>query len=198
MKRKVVITTSREPSPRTRSFVKDLCSLASWLVRLNRGKMTFYDIVEEAVSEGSSTLAVIGEMKGNPSIIRLYDLSDATLTGKVLNTYTIILKGVSLSRELGHHGVNLEDVKEILIEPPKEINEESKMAFFALHQLFNSGMKPPEDGKYISINVNTVYNMIKFRLNPGNQPVGPVIRYKKISSPGKQIELGEEAESSQV
>ncbi|MEM0198115.1 MAG: hypothetical protein QW039_06075 [Fervidicoccaceae archaeon] len=195
VKKKVLITTSREPSPRTRSFVKDLTSLAPWLVRLNRGKMTFQELVEEALAENSETLAVIGEMRGNPSIIRLYDLSQASASKKILHTYTIFLKGVALSREAGHHGIEAEKIREIIVDSIPEASEETRALILALHQLFQTGLTLPPEGKYIKISINSSLKIIKFKQLPGNLNMGPIIKYHKITSPRRTLELGEEIES---
>lgn len=194
-KQKVVVSTSREPSPKTRSFLKDLTSLVPWVVRVNRGKLTFYELIEEALMEGSNTLALIGEMRGNPSILRLYDLTEFTNSSKVLHTYTIMLKGVTLSREAGHKGVNLGEVADIVIEPIVKADEEEKSLILALHQLFNSGIVPVEGKKHIRIIINPTFKLIKFKLMPINYEVGPIIRYSKVNMPKRIMELGEEVES---
>lgn len=196
LKKKVIVTTSREPSPRTRSFVKDLSSLAEWIIKLNRGKLTFRELVDQAILSDSTTLAVIGEMRGNPSIVRLYDLTDAMRTGKVLHTYSIMLKGIALSREAMHSGVDPHLVKEIVIESPQVQNEESRDVVFAIHQLLNTGVEPPQEGKHIKVSINTTYRIIRFRLYPGAIGVGPVIKYIRVKPVKKMIELGEEAESA--
>jgi U3 small nucleolar ribonucleoprotein protein IMP4 len=198
LKKKVIISTSREPSPRTRSFVKDISNLAYWLIKINRGKMTFHELVEEAILADSNTLAVVGEMRGNPSIIRVYDLTDVARTEKLLHTYSIILKGVALSRETGNHGVEPQEVNEIIIEPSQGHDEESKALVLALHQMLNTGVEPPREGKYIKVNINTAFKLVKFKLFPTGLNVGPVIKYFKVKTPKKLIELGEAAEDSQI
>lgn len=96
-----VLTTSREPSPRTRSFVKDLCTLSAKVLRLTRGKATYKELVAFALGVGARTLAMVGEKRGNPSILRIYDLEPCLVGKSPVHLYTLFIKGVNLSRERG-------------------------------------------------------------------------------------------------
>ena len=93
----ILITTSRRPSPRVRSFVKDLVLVIPGAVRLTRGHLSMRDLAVEAQLVGADRVVVVGEKRGNPGIIRVYKVSGDSL----VNIVSFIVKGVALSRETG-------------------------------------------------------------------------------------------------
>ncbi len=97
MEYRILITTSRRPSPRTRSLVKDLAALFPGSYRLTRGHMTLEELALEARSIGADRVLIVGERRGNPSILRFYEPRGRSL----VNIVTILVKGVKLSREAG-------------------------------------------------------------------------------------------------
>ncbi len=70
----ILITTSRKPGRRTRSFAKDLQKALPQSKYVNRGKGNIYSIAERAEREGYTRILIVGETKGNPSIIRVVQL----------------------------------------------------------------------------------------------------------------------------
>ena len=97
MNSKVLITTSRRPSPRTRSFIKDLVSLIPGAMKINRGHLTMEELTLLALSKGCDRLVVVGERRGNPSIMRIYDVQQG---GVYKNIVSVKVLGVALSREI--------------------------------------------------------------------------------------------------
>lgn len=93
----IIITTSHKPSPRLRSFVKDLISVIPNSIRLNRGKKTLEDLLYDAIDYGADRLVIVGEKKGNPGSIRVYYVDTDEEELRELAYYDI--KGVKLSRE---------------------------------------------------------------------------------------------------
>lgn len=93
----ILITTSRRPSPRVRSFIKDLALILPGAMRLNRGHLSMKDLAIEAQLVGADRVVIVGEKRGNPGIIRVYKVSRDTL----VNIVSFIIKGVALSRETG-------------------------------------------------------------------------------------------------
>ncbi|MBW9221358.1 ribosomal biogenesis protein [Methanothermococcus sp. SCGC AD-155-M21] len=82
----IVITTSRKPSQRTRSFVNDLARVLSGKV-LTRGKTSLREILNNYPK-----IILIGEYKGNPGKIKFYN----SIKGKLL----ILSISVKLQREV--------------------------------------------------------------------------------------------------
>ena len=68
----MLITTSRKPSQRTRSFCKSLNRVFK-SEYANRGKMSIRDVLLKSSEIGFNKTAVISETKGNPSKIDFYD-----------------------------------------------------------------------------------------------------------------------------
>ena len=64
----MLITTSRKPSQRTRSFCKSLVRVLNSSY-INRGKMSLRDVLIKSSEMGYDKTAVISQMKGNPSRI---------------------------------------------------------------------------------------------------------------------------------
>ncbi len=89
----ILITTSRKPGRRTRSFCKELSRAIPRSLYVNRGKASIEDIWRHARNEGFYRILVVGETKGNPSIIRV--LEGGRWVGQMYIT------GVSLCRERG-------------------------------------------------------------------------------------------------
>lgn len=68
----MLITTSRKPSKRTRSFCQYLNRVLS-SEYINRGKMSMRDVLLKANDLGYSHVAVVYEYNGNPSKITFFD-----------------------------------------------------------------------------------------------------------------------------
>ncbi|MEM2206771.1 MAG: Brix domain-containing protein [Sulfolobales archaeon] len=92
----LLVTTSRNPSRRTRSFVKDLTSVIKGLVRINRGKKTLNDLLNLMRVYDSQGLVVVFEKKGNPSALNYYVLTD----GRLERVMMIKLASIKLLREI--------------------------------------------------------------------------------------------------
>ena len=85
----IILTTSRKPSQRTRSFCRDLERTLPTLKYIQRGKSSLTDIINEY---GKHRILVLDEIKGNPSRFRLY--VDGLLK------YQLLIRGVQLQREI--------------------------------------------------------------------------------------------------
>ncbi|MDN5358795.1 MAG: small nucleolar ribonucleoprotein [Candidatus Diapherotrites archaeon] len=72
----IIITTSRKPSRRTRRFCRELQSVLPHSFYVNRGKASLRLFAERARTDGYYRAFIVGETKGNPSIIRVLDLHD--------------------------------------------------------------------------------------------------------------------------
>lgn len=68
----MLITTSRKPSQRTRSFCKSFVRVLNSSY-INRGKMSIRDVLIKSSELGYNKIAVVSETKGNPSRIDFQD-----------------------------------------------------------------------------------------------------------------------------
>lgn len=94
---KFVLTTSRKPSQRTRTFVRDLVRVIPWSFHFTRGSCSIKELADELLSLGINRLIIIYEKRGNPSLVKFYKLENAKLIEK---DYKIRIKGITLAREL--------------------------------------------------------------------------------------------------
>ena len=86
----MLISTSRKPSQKTRKFCKNLAH-ATGSSSVNRGKMNMRDIFLKAVELDEFNIAIVNEIKGNPSRISFYSNK-----GELLIT---LLVGVTIDNE---------------------------------------------------------------------------------------------------
>ncbi|HUU78253.1 MAG TPA: hypothetical protein VMX55_07890 [candidate division Zixibacteria bacterium] len=94
---KFMLTTSRNPSQRTRSFIRDLVRVIPWSFHFTRGSCSLKDLADEIENLGINRLLILHEKKGNPSLMKFYKLIDDQL---VERDYRVRIKGISLAREL--------------------------------------------------------------------------------------------------
>lgn len=86
----MLISTSRKPSQQTRKFCKNLARVTD-STSVNRGKMNMRELLLKALEVEECNLAVVNEIKGNPSRISFFSNK-----GELLLT---ILIGVTLGKE---------------------------------------------------------------------------------------------------
>ncbi len=86
----MLISTSRKPSQKTRKFCKVLARTTD-STSVNRGKMNMRELLLKALEVDEYNVAVVNEIKGNPSRISFYSNK-----GELLLT---LLVGVTLENE---------------------------------------------------------------------------------------------------
>lgn len=67
----MLISTSRKPSQKTRKFCKTLAR-ATGSTSVNRGKMNMRELLLKALEVDEFNIAIVNEIKGNPSKITFY------------------------------------------------------------------------------------------------------------------------------
>lgn len=127
----MLISTSRKPSSKTRKFCKNF-SHAIGSTYINRGKMNMRELLLRALEENEINLAIVNEIKGNPSKITFYSnkgdvllilLITASLTNERLHILPKDLTIVSkvkkldiLSKILGFELVNEDNANYIFLD----------------------------------------------------------------------------------
>jgi len=66
----LLITTSRRPSNRVRSFVRDLMTVLPDSERFNRGGMSFDELTARIRQSGARAALIVGTSRGNPKQIQ--------------------------------------------------------------------------------------------------------------------------------
>ena len=89
----MLISTSRKPSQKTRKFCKNLAH-ATGSTSVNRGKSNMRELLLKALELDEHNLAIVNEIKGNPSRVTFYSNK-----GEIL---LIILIGDTTSNERCH------------------------------------------------------------------------------------------------
>ncbi|MFQ6075740.1 MAG: Brix domain-containing protein [Candidatus Bathyarchaeia archaeon] len=94
----ILITTSRRPTQRVRSFFKDLERVIPGARRVNRGKLSMEGVAERVVELGGDRVILIERWKGGPGKVGLYRLR----SGKLDQAYPVLyLAGVKTQDEYG-------------------------------------------------------------------------------------------------
>ncbi len=95
----ILLTTSHKPSPRTRSFTKDLANILLYSIRINRGKKTLNELALEAYRNKAKYIFIVGERHGNPSMIKIYNVYHPPAL-QILKEWALFrISGVKLTRE---------------------------------------------------------------------------------------------------
>lgn len=110
---KYVFTTSHRPSPRLRSFVKDLVEVFPRAVKVNRGKKSINELYVEASEMGASRVIVVEQRRGNPGVIRVYCVDEAKQVAEFR------INGVKLLRETPD-AVRPYNVRTMAVEVPND------------------------------------------------------------------------------
>lgn len=174
-KRKIIITTSHKPSPRTRTFAKELSSVLPNSIKLNRGKKTLTDLLIDALSIGANRVIVVHERKGNPSALKIYSVEDKKLKEHI----TLEITGVALWRELtgvsrvyNPESIAVECFEDELVELAERI-----AVGFNAKILYNEKMKTNFD-VIISLKLRGNTVLLLF-INPSiNKIVGPILKLR--------------------
>lgn len=93
----ILLTTSRRPTGRIRTFCHDLVNSIPDVVRVNRGKMSLDGIAEKAIEVEADRIVVVDRWHGGPGKINLYQLGS---TGLESVPPLILIKAIRLRREL--------------------------------------------------------------------------------------------------
>ncbi len=92
----VIITTSRDPSRRTRSLVKDLALVIPKSIKVNRGKATLEDLRALMLSYRLNGIIIVYERKGNPSALLYY----VDKGNELKRRFLVKLRSLRLRREV--------------------------------------------------------------------------------------------------
>ena len=94
---KVLITTSRRPTRRIRTFCNDLARCIPNSIRINRGKLNREGIAEKALELDAERIVIINRWKGGPGKLELFHVSEGLVGVPPL----IYVRGIKLQREFG-------------------------------------------------------------------------------------------------
>lgn len=121
----MLITTSRKPSQRTRTFCRGLERVLKFRC-VNRGKMSLRDVFLKASEMGTNRVGVISEKDGNPNGMEVYEDRELFATLKITVDFSLPKGRVKkdemcLRCEVGE----LEELASHIFEIPLETSDES-------------------------------------------------------------------------
>jgi len=123
----MLITTSRKPSQRTRTFARSLERALS-ANYVNRGKMSLRDVLLKSSELDSGRIVIISEMKANPSRIEILNRDgDSLLSADV--TVSTSSSSFKIEKDKLRLRCEKEDLKEklvIILEIPPEVETRSE------------------------------------------------------------------------
>jgi len=94
---KIMLTTSRHPSQRTRTFCNELARLIPQCTRVNRGKMSLDNLAEKALENDIERILIVEEWHGNPGKILLFKVTESGLS---LIPPKMVIRSLILQREI--------------------------------------------------------------------------------------------------
>lgn len=94
----LLLSTSREPTRRMRSFCHDLTRCLPGIIRLNRGKLSMDGLAEKAVGCDADRVMIVSRWKGRLGKIEFYKIG---ATGLISFPPVVYVKSVRLQREIG-------------------------------------------------------------------------------------------------
>jgi len=181
----ILLTTSHRPTRRIRSLCNDLTRSIPNSVRVNRGKMNFFDVAAKAIELGTNKFVVVDRWKGGPGRIRFFKVMDEEIKEIVPRLY---VSGVKLRREFG---VSREEVRRVFRKVFLDVDEmgdeeigklASKLSeFFELPALKKSEARTLKYEAYLRIaKGEDCWAYLSFHILPSNMEVGPRIKISHV------------------
>jgi U3 small nucleolar ribonucleoprotein protein IMP4 len=177
----ILITTSRRPTRRVRSFCKELAKVFPGSAYVNRGKMSLLEVLLEASSRGASHALVVNVRKANPGRLDLYDVETRSLRA------SFVCLGVKLAREMGVMAQPLRRAV-VAVEDGEELESLAKALAEALSLPFVR--ERPKATIYATAAILSAgpgyLGAMSFLDLASGEPVGPLIRVKRLLPVGGQ------------
>jgi U3 small nucleolar ribonucleoprotein protein IMP4 len=183
-----LITTSRRPSRRTRSFLKEFSLILPGSYRVNRGKFSFRGLLAEALVHNCRGIIIINTYKGNPGSIDFYVIKKVS-EEESLDSYQleflgkIYLAGVVLARE--RKSPPCVGVRNIEIEADRCISEICGRLRELITKIINFTKDTSIADRYIKhtlyITIEEKKDLVELRMRTSQRNTcGFVLRIKKV------------------
>ncbi|ACX73444.1 Brix domain protein [Methanocaldococcus vulcanius M7] len=160
----MIITTSRKPSQRTRSFARDLERTLN-IPYIQRGKTPLKELFKI-----DDHILLIGEFKGNPGSLVIYDVENE----KTLSSFI----SVKLQKEIC--GEKIENKDGIRIKIDKEIDEETLPYIDLFDKFLFQHLNVNEESNIILKLEKDPKYLFSIQFYKGRVKIGPLIRIKSI------------------
>jgi U3 small nucleolar ribonucleoprotein protein IMP4 len=114
-----LLTTSRRPTPRIRTFCRDLARSIPNVVRINRGKLSLDGIAEKTLELNANQVIIVDRWKGGPGKIEFFKIGQE---GLVSFPPIMYVSSIKLQRELDK--VKAKPVRSLIITTSSEKSDE--------------------------------------------------------------------------
>ena len=180
-RKKILLTTSRRPMSRMRSFCHDFASCLPDIVRINRGKLNLDGMAEKTLEINADRVIIVDRWKGGPGKIQLFLIKEASLAPVPPLIY---IGGIKLQREFK---TKTKPLKSFVITTPPESSYYNKRIAEFLARFFNIPVLSVEQaasGYSASMHISTDSSnqiIITFMLLPEFTEIGPRISVAKVT-----------------
>jgi rRNA maturation protein Rpf1 len=180
----ILLTTSRRPVKKTRTFCRDLSNTFANVVRVNRGKLSLGGVAEKALELDAEKAIIINKWRGDSGKIEFFRISAKGLDAIPPLIY---VKGVKLSRDFEGNVPRGRRLKSVAIAALKTwslevekiekfLSEFFNIPVFSLEEIcdreFDTAMQVSADPS------NRV--IVTFKLIPDLVEIGPQIRISHL------------------
>lgn len=184
----ILLTTSHRPTRRVRSLCNDLACSIPGLLKINRGKTSFFNLAEIAVQMKIEKIIVVDRWKGGPGRIRFFRIIDGKMSEKAPRLY---VSGVRLRREFGaSRESDQKPVRYMFLDSTEIRSSEVEKLASSLSEFFEMPIFKAEEAPSIYdaylrfTSVEECLACISFYALPSNAEIGPRI---KISHAAWQV-----------
>jgi len=175
--KKILLTTSRNPTPRMRTFCNDLANVIPNLLRVNRGKMSTDEVAEKALELNADRVVIVDRWHGGPGSIKFFRVGES---GLVSIPPIIHVAGIRLSREFGISRVK--PATSLIAQPSLKVLSVVE----ALSKFFGIPILPIDEVAKVSSTLMSILRdngsriVITFIVKPNHVEVGPRIMVSNV------------------
>ncbi len=162
----MILTTSRKPSQRTRSFVRDLERTLN-IPYVQRGKLSLKEIFEI-----DKHVLLIGEFKANPGTLVVYDVENERRLSSFIS--------VKLQREICGEKIYNDDGIRIKISKELKDNEDFQKYYEIYDEFLFQHLNVDENSDIILKLEKDPKYLFAMQFYKGRVKIGPLIRIKSI------------------
>ena len=162
----MILTTSRKPSQRTRSFVRDLERTLN-IPYVQRGKLSLKEIFEI-----DKHVLLIGEFKANPGTLVIYDVENERRLSSFIS--------VKLQREICGEKIYNDDGIRIKISKELKDNEDFQKHYEIYDEFLFQHLNVDENSDIILKLEKDPKYLFAMQFYKGRVKIGPLIRIKSI------------------
>lgn len=177
---RILLTTSRNPSRRTRTLIKDLTWVLPKAARVSRGTKNIYELAVLTLAARAPLLIVVSTRKGNPGKINFFRVTEQTYSQLPLE---LVLAGVKLRSEISRQHASRSD--DLFILPAGSLSPRGRRLCESLSNIFMIPLidKPKKTGKPSMIMRIEEQNKIHitFAQDMLAKEVGPQLRIGKVN-----------------